>query len=428
MSRKIPVVEEPKDFKGHIDDRFNEMERRFADNRSSDYERKTVESKTKSSTFESTTTLGSKTPEKRSETFSQSTEQRTFSTSGGDFDDRVKRSDDFHEWVRKNREKWQREMDERRKNFFNLKSFGESSRPSFSQQSDQRSSFNERIEEFKSRCNFPSSSSTLSSTSFGDRDSFFRDFEKDRPSGFGTISLEFPPSTEINATRDSYELGDDGQMHFKVYFEAKDFRPEDISVTSSDNKVCIKAEYMEKTANREVSKSFSREFTVPTHVSAADISCAYTTDGVLILDAPVKPPAYRDTRLAFSRNGDLGIKAQEPLEHSLKRQNSDEFDQMKCLGREAKVLEIEDTKSNRKKLHLECRVDDTFEPEDFGVFIEGRKIIVNGERKIESDTATKTKTFREEYHASEDLDPLTIRAELHPNGCLIIEAPLKSTP
>ncbi|RTG81976.1 uncharacterized protein DC041_0011288, partial [Schistosoma bovis] len=49
------------------------------------------------------------------------------------------------------------------------------------------------------------------------------------------------PGSVSDFLKDAYEIGEDGKVHFKVRFDAQGFAPQDINVTSSENRVTVHA-------------------------------------------------------------------------------------------------------------------------------------------------------------------------------------------
>jgi HSP20 family molecular chaperone IbpA len=213
----------------------------------------------------------------------------------------------------------------------------------------------------------------------------------------------------FSQSKDLYELGEDGQMHFKVRFDASEFSPEDIQVTTSGNRLTVKARVEKRTANSSSFKEMSRSVELPDRIDHDKFSCVITKDNVLVIDAPVKAPNYK--AISFS-NGELGIK---PLASSEVSTN-----QLQVTGRTG--TQVIST-SEGKRMHVEVTVEKDYLPSDIHVRAEGHKIYIKGVHHENSGGRTSMKEFSKYYEVPEALDPLSVIASLR-DGVLVIEAPL----
>jgi HSP20 family molecular chaperone IbpA len=90
---------------------------------------------------------------------------------------------------------------------------------------------------------------------------------------------------------------DNGVKKFKLEFDVRRFKPEDVKIStdSQKNTLTVEAKYSDENSKFE----YQRTISVPDGVKPADITCTYKSDGVLLLEAPYiepeKPEAVKDT-------------------------------------------------------------------------------------------------------------------------------------
>lgn len=216
---------------------------------------------------------------------------------------------------------------------------------------------------------------------------------------------------EMNFLKDAYELGEDGQLHFKVHFDAKDFAPEDIEVTTVNNQLSVHAKKAQKSGGSESMKEFSRTVDLPRSIDHDNFGCNLTDDGVLILDAPVKAPDYDS--ITFDRDHQLSIRPKERTDTLSSARNT--APALNIIGKTGPVI-VKDSQAGNK-LHLEVPIESTFHAEDLSVKIDGNRLIVSGKQRGGYDEFTRS------FDIPGSVDPLSVTAQLH-GTTLIIEAPL----
>ncbi|VDP74080.1 unnamed protein product [Echinostoma caproni] len=235
----------------------------------------------------------------------------------------------------------------------------------------------------------------------------------------GSLIPQSPVSGGMNFLKDAYELDEDGQVHFKVRFDAKDFAPEDIDVTTVENRLTVHAKKNIQSGSSSTSKEFCRTIDLPRSIDHEKFRCNLTEDGVLILDAPVKDQSYK--HITFRDDHQLGIKPRsEPLESS--RTNK-----LMTLGVSGPTV-LKDAGDGRK-LHLEVPVDPAFKAEDLCVRMDENRIIVSGKQETGKDQregSSSVREFTKSYEIPETVDPFSVTALLS-GTTLIIEAPLLHT-
>ncbi|CAL8077212.1 unnamed protein product [Calicophoron daubneyi] len=113
-------------------------------------------------------------------------------------------------------------------------------------------------------------------------------------------------SRMLDFLKDIYELGDDGKVHFKAQFNVDGFKPDEVKVTASKNRLNVMARSQKKTATSEHKRELCRTIYLPPSVDQEHLQCHFMHDGVLTVEAPLKGPDYN--RLTFDKEHHLGIR------------------------------------------------------------------------------------------------------------------------
>ena len=119
---------------------------------------------------------------------------------------------------------------------------------------------------------------------------------------------------------------DNGKRRFQVRFKVKDFKQDSIKMTVDNGRIRISATKIEKRSNgtdREV--RYTKKFKKPAGIRSEDLTSKLTSDGILLIEAPIKPKKHAH-REAYSH---------VPMEHSsLTFKNS----QQKRMDRDQAIL------------------------------------------------------------------------------------------
>jgi len=83
-------------------------------------------------------------------------------------------------------------------------------------------------------------------------------------------------------------IEEDGVKKFKMEFDVRRFKPEDVKVSTNkeESTLLIEAKHKDECSSFE----YSRRVSVPEGVKLTDITCKFTPDGVLIFEAPYEEP------------------------------------------------------------------------------------------------------------------------------------------
>lgn len=77
-----------------------------------------------------------------------------------------------------------------------------------------------------------------------------------------------------------------GNKKLALRFECSQFKPEEISVKTMDNRLCVHAKHVEESPGRKVYREFTKEYTLPKNVDPLRLTSTLSKDGVLMVEAP----------------------------------------------------------------------------------------------------------------------------------------------
>ncbi|XP_018649076.1 putative heat shock protein-HSP20/alpha crystallin family [Schistosoma mansoni] len=234
-------------------------------------------------------------------------------------------------------------------------------------------------------------------------------------------SLDVPSTGSVNDfLKDAYEVGEDGKVHFKVRFDAQGFAPQDINVTSSENRVTVHAKKETTTDGRKCSREFCRMVQLPKSIDDSQLKCRMTDDGVLMLEAPVK--VDQNQSLTLNESGQVAVRPKS--DNQIKAVPASQA----LVAKGVHGLSYVDDGSGGKRLHVEVPVDPVYKPEDLFVNVDSNRVVVSGRHhKQKSDQHGRSSSFAEfsqSYAIPETVDPLSVSAQVVGNT-LVLEAPLE---
>ena len=183
------------------------------------------------------------------------------------------------------------------------------------------------------------------------------------------------------------------QKRFQVGFDVSQFKPEEISVRTENNKLIVNAKHEEKSAGRNISRQFSRQVDIPSHVDPNKLACTYTQDGVLQIEAPVPAPQYNAIR-----------------------ENAADFQRSRSLTEQ----------DGSQKLKMVVDVGKEYRPEEVLVKTVDNKLVVSARHEEKSAGRSSTKQFSREFDLPSNVDPNQVTATLTEEGKLVVEAPLSN--
>ncbi|KHJ46478.1 Hsp20/alpha crystallin family protein [Trichuris suis] len=103
----------------------------------------------------------------------------------------------------------------------------------------------------------------------------------------------YSPFSAFRPFRESEEqtiCEEDGVRKLRLKFDVRRFKPQEISVKTSGNKLTIEAKQHVKDEKMESKYDYTRMFTLPDGVKAETVECRYVDGGYLLVEAPYEPP------------------------------------------------------------------------------------------------------------------------------------------
>lgn len=80
----------------------------------------------------------------------------------------------------------------------------------------------------------------------------------------------------------------------RLRFDVSQYKPEEVTVKTVDNRLLVHAKHEEKTASRTVYREYNQEFMLPRGTNPEMISSTLSTDGILTVEAPLPQLAIQN--------------------------------------------------------------------------------------------------------------------------------------
>lgn len=204
-----------------------------------------------------------------------------------------------------------------------------------------------------------------------------------------------------------FENDGQGNFTFKVRFDVAEFSPEEIEVKVQDNKLTVYAKHEEKSPTSTISREYSRQVDIPSHVDQDRLQSTLSRDGILTIDGPVNQPLTKHKVLPITQTT---TQVSRPLNAATPVKNP-----------------IVTDSDGTRKLKLEVDIGD-FKREHVVVTNQDNKLIVHAENDEVKEGRKLHKEFNKEYELPSSVDQTQIVAFVGDQNKLIIEAPLKTAP
>jgi len=89
-------------------------------------------------------------------------------------------------------------------------------------------------------------------------------------------------------TKNPIQQTKEGRKEFKLEFDVRQFKPEEIVIKTKDNTLSVHAKHEEKSENGHVYREYSRAFTLPHEVPGDNLKSVLSPDGLLTITAPLQ--------------------------------------------------------------------------------------------------------------------------------------------
>ncbi|KAK6195069.1 hypothetical protein SNE40_000575 [Patella caerulea] len=100
-----------------------------------------------------------------------------------------------------------------------------------------------------------------------------------------------------NFNLDNPFMQDTDGRKFRLEFDLRQFRPEEIVVRTEGNKLEVHAKHEEKDENKSVHREYHRQYVLPKELSCDRLVSKLSRDGVLCIEAPLPLTDGRGDRL-----------------------------------------------------------------------------------------------------------------------------------
>ena len=81
----------------------------------------------------------------------------------------------------------------------------------------------------------------------------------------------------------------DGTRKLKLTFDVRQFKPEEISVKTTDQQLVVHAKHKEDSDTSKVYREYNRQFLLPSSINPETLKSILSPEGVLSIEAPVNP-------------------------------------------------------------------------------------------------------------------------------------------
>ncbi|CAG5136355.1 unnamed protein product [Candidula unifasciata] len=132
--------------------------------------------------------------------------------------------------------------------------------------------------------------STLAKRDDSEFSEFDRELERIRNEMFTLTAPDFSDAGSSYLKPDRPIVSDEeGNKRLSLRFDCKDFKPEEISVKTVDNKLMVHAKHTEESPGRKVYREYSRQYVLPQKIDPLTLKSTLALDGVLSIEAPAPP-------------------------------------------------------------------------------------------------------------------------------------------
>ncbi|CAG5116334.1 unnamed protein product [Candidula unifasciata] len=116
---------------------------------------------------------------------------------------------------------------------------------------------------------------------------FDRELERMRSEMFTLKALDFNDFGSALIKPEHPIVSDaEGNKRLSLRFDCKEFKPEEITVKTVDNKLMVQAKHVEESPGRKVYREFSRQYVLPHKIDPLTLNSTLAADGVLSIEAP----------------------------------------------------------------------------------------------------------------------------------------------
>jgi len=91
----------------------------------------------------------------------------------------------------------------------------------------------------------------------------------------------------LDAIKSPLITDESDQKTLRLRFDVSQYRPEEVTVKTVDNKLLVAAKHEEKTPTKSVYREYNQEFMLPRGTNPELITSSLSTDGVLTVSAPL---------------------------------------------------------------------------------------------------------------------------------------------
>lgn len=210
-----------------------------------------------------------------------------------------------------------------------------------------------------------------------------------------------------------------GKPTFQAKFNVKDFKPEEIAVSTKGNHVLVAAKHEHDDGKTRVYREYNRRIDLPPDVDVAGVSSTMSQDGVLAITAPLtqQPAAVTAAAAGDAKEGDKMVEAPaggEPTPAPTA-----------VVAKDVGGGPVTTRAVNRFAFQLP--MPHCFKPDEIKVNTEGRKLVISGRHEETKGRKESMHAFTRQYLLPPGVDKEKMSVYVKDGRRVIVEAPIKDS-
>ena len=229
------------------------------------------------------------------------------------------------------------------------------------------------------------------------------------PKKMRTLFLEYP----------------DAGRRYKIRFNVQNFDTKNVSVSTDGDRIIVRATKMEEDeSGNQVEAEYNRKIEKPKEVDATKLKSFLTSDGILIVEAPLPPHTLNLRKLSHSpSHSSQGSHASGTSCASSSRSRSPSNSPRTPQEPKFGVPSFYDEESGRRRMSLLVNIGQYFKPKDITVqALHSNRLQVRAKHEERTSERFNKHKFHKEFELPEKIETYSLRAGVTTEGKLVIGA------
>lgn len=193
-----------------------------------------------------------------------------------------------------------------------------------------------------------------------------------------------------------------GKPQFQIQFNVRDYKPEEVAVSTKGNQLLVAAKHGQKTDDMVEYREFNRRIDLPPNVLPESVTSTLSRDGILSVSAPVQTQAIEAAK------SEGAVAGGGPQQNAL-------------IAKEAGGPVLPNQGYKRFAFQLPIA---GFRPEEIKVETNDRVINITGCHEVKCDGQESVYSFKKEYLLPPNADKERLHVYIKDGRRLIVEAPI----